>query len=143
MIIGKLESCKIIEYNKIDFPRVILFKTENRPPVAVELFKQFSGPITITTEGTESQDTWGEFSYSGGVATATTAIIDTYNEFSRQFTNGAAVTGGDIVFIIIGTQTLNDSDTITYNGQDFRIIMINPIPVEGTNIVFLVPAALK
>ena len=111
--------------------------------VAVELFSQFSGSITITTEGSESQDAWGEYTYSGGVATATTAIIDSYNEYVRTFNNGASLSGGDVVFIIIGTDTVNKTDTITYNSQDFRVQSINPIQVEGQTIVYLVPASIK
>ena len=56
---------------------------------------------------------------------------------------GAAVGGGDIVFILLGTQTINNEDTITYKSQDFRVQTINPIDVEGETIVYLVPASLK
>jgi len=111
--------------------------------VVTELFKQFASTVTVTPKSSETIDEWGEPAIINGTVYGAEAIIDSYNEYVRYFTNGRPAGGADVVFIMKTDTVINETDTITYNSVDYRIGRINPIPITDTNIVYLINAFIK
>lgn len=111
--------------------------------VVNELMKQFASTVTITPKASETINDMGEPVSIDGASYTADAILDSYNEYVRYFTNGRPVGGSDVVFILKTDNVLNEDDTISYGVNNYRVSVINPIPITDTNIVYLVSAVIK
>jgi hypothetical protein len=111
--------------------------------VVTELMNQFASTVTVTPKASETIDDWGEPVVVDGVSYSAQAILDVYNEYVRYFTDGRPVGGADVVFIMKTDTVVNSDDTIAYKGVDYRVGVINPIPITDTDIVYLVSAFIK
>lgn len=108
-----------------------------------KLFAQFGSIVDVTTQGTETEDDWGEPIFTGGVTTPAIAIIDSYNRFSRVKVSGRSLAAGSIIFYFEDTVTVTETDTITYKLKDYKVESIESVDASNSSIVHIVIASLK
>lgn len=88
------------------------------------LLNEASEKVLIRRNQESQFDDWGELVNDYEEEEEVDALIETYNVFNRETTEGAVVGGGDIVFVFKHNVNIESGDEIEYNNQKYNILNI-------------------